>query len=364
MKILFISSSLGSGGAERVLSVLANYFVEKLGYEVTIATYNVAVEDFYTLNEKIKRIHFGVKNGNNIFTKTAKRIRRSWKIRRIVANTKPDIIIPLLVHTNIEVILATLGNKTPVLVVEHSNYWAETSIIYKTVRIIAYKLANKVILLTKVDKQKYDEYLSHSEVISNPIFLESKEEYVGERERTLLAVGRLHDVKQFDHIIFVFSQIVKKHPEWKLIIAGSGSELDSLTEYANHLGIEENVTFTGNVIDISKLYKKHGVFVLCSSYEGFPMALGEAMFFGMPVVSYDCLTGPSEMIEDQVSGLLVEHNNKIELESAILSLINSKEKRVSLGNSAQKRMEDFSLSKIGKKWKVLIENTVNESKGN
>ncbi|MCK5831413.1 MAG: glycosyltransferase family 4 protein [Methylococcales bacterium] len=363
MKVLFVASSLGSGGAERVLSIQANYFTEELGYDVTIATYNIAVDDFYKLNSQVKRVNFGVKNGNNLFTKVIKRINRVWRIRRMVQDINPDIVISLIVSTNIEVIFATLFTKTPVLAVEHSNYWAVKPVLHRALRIFAYKFSSKVVLLTTKDKLKYNEYLRNCEVISNPILLEDciSSEGLEKREKTILCVGRLNKIKQFDHIIFVFSKIIKNYPEWRLVVAGSGEELDGLRKYADQLGITESVDFLGNVVDISQLYIKSGVFVLCSSHEGFPMALGEAMFCGMPVVSYDCLTGPSEMIENQVTGILIEHNNKKDLERGIFSLIKDEEKRSFLGNNAKKRIEDFSVQKIGKKWKYLIESIVEKS---
>lgn len=360
MKVLFITCSVGSGGAERVLSILANYFSEVFEYDVTIATYDTQVEDFYKLNEKIKRVNFGVINGTNIVSKVLKRINRLKKIRGIVNNISPDIVISLIVNTNIEVALATLGCKPPLLVVEHSNYWAVKSIITRALRIMAYRTSNTAVVLTNKDKIKYNEYLQNCEVISNPILLEDNNTGLEKREKTLLCVGRLAKVKQFDHTIFVFSHIVKKHPDWKLVIVGNGPELNELIKYADKLGVKDKVSFTGNVVDMSSLYKKSGIFVLCSSYEGFPMALGEAMLLGMPVTSYNCITGPAEMIEDQVSGLLIEHNNKKDMENSILSLIENKDKRLLLGNSAKVRMDEFSIDKIGIKWKELIEKTVKQ----
>lgn len=351
MKILFFSSSLRSGGAERVLSTLANSFSEKKDYKVVVATYNNVEKDFYTLNDTIKRIKFGTSIGKNFFSKILKRVQKLYRIRKIIKEEKPDFVLPLIVYTNIEVIIASLGLKTKVLVAEHSNYWAVKSKLFRILRIITYKLASKTIVLTNKDKVIYDKYLNNVEVIGNPIFLNnriSSENSI--RNETLLCVGTLYHVKQFNHAIEAFSIIHKRYPKWKLLIAGSGIELENLRNLAKKLNLENKIEFLGNISNIEALYLSSSIFVLCSKYEGLPMVIGEAMISGLPVVSYDCSTGPSELIENEISGLLVEPNNKEELASKIEDLILSPEKKYFLAKNAKEKIKEFSIENIMKKW--------------
>lgn len=351
MKILFFNSSLRSGGAERVLSTLANSFSEKKDYKVIVATYNNNEKDFYKLNENVKRIKFGTSIGKNIFSKIIKRVQKLYRIRKIIKEEKPDFVLPLIVYTNIEVIIACLGLKTKILVAEHSNYWAIKSKLLRILRIVTYRLASKTIVLTKKDKEIYDKYLNNVEVIGNPILLNNKisnENFI--RNKTLLCVGTLYHIKQFNHAIEAFSMIHEKYPNWKLLIAGSGIELENLRNLAKKLNLENKIEFLGNVSNIENLYSTSSIFVLCSKHEGLPMVIGEAMLSRIPVVSYDCPTGPREFIENEISGLLVEHNNKKELASKIEDLILNPEKRDFFVKNAKEKIKEFSIENIIKKW--------------
>lgn len=359
MKILFFNSSLRSGGAERVLSTLANNFAEWENYEVIVATYNDSEKDFYKLHKNIKRIKFGTKIGTNIFSKIFKRIQKLYRIRKIVKKENPDYILPLLVYTNIEVILACLGLKTKILLAEHSNYWAVKSKLSRIIRIITYRFAKKTIVLTKKDKEIYDLYLNNVEVIGNPISLNTNKIIHQEfREKTLLCVGTLYEIKQFNHAIEAFSMISTKYPEWKLLIAGSGRELNNLQNLVKKLDIENKVEFLGNVKNIEKLYNSSSIFILCSKHEGLPMVIGEAMFSGMAVVSYDCQTGPSEFIDDNISGLLVEANNKIDLSLKIEELITNPKKREFFSKNALVKINEFSVENITNKWRKLFNENI------
>lgn len=353
MKLLFFNSSLGSGGAERVLSTLANTFANKEGYEVSIATYNDAVEDFYPIDQKIKRIRFGSAVGTNKITKLFKRIQKLYRIRQIIQQEKPDVVLPLIIYTNIEVAIASIGLGTKVMVAEHNNYWAVKSKFFRILRLIAYRFATKTVVLTRRDKMIYDRYLNNVEVIGNPIVLRESSENM-ERNKTLICVGRLNKVKQFHHAIEAFSMIHHNHPEWRLQIAGAGSELEFLKLQAKRLDVESKVDLLGNISDIERLYANSGIFVLCSEYEGLPMVIGEAMLSGLPVVSYDCPTGPSEFIDDGINGILVTHNDIKELAEKIEGLITDPEKRLFLANNAKEKIKAFSTDQIIEKWEKLF----------
>ncbi|WKK66831.1 glycosyltransferase family 4 protein [Lutimonas zeaxanthinifaciens] len=353
MKVLFLISKLNLGGAERVLSTLSNYLCQNGELRILIATYNNIEKDLYPIDSRIKRINYGgdIVEGN--FSKLIYRMNRMKDLRNLVKVENPDIVIPLIWKMNLETILALIGMKINIVVCEHNNYYQIKSKLIRTWRLFLYQFANKVILLTHRDADIYEQYLNNVSVIPNPIFLNIPPKKYN-REKRILCAGRLSKVKQFDHTIFVFSEILKTHPTWRLSIAGDGPELNKLKEYARLLKVESKVDFLGNVVDMSKIYKSHSIYVLSSEYEGFPMVLGEAMLCEMSVISYDCPTGPSEMIEDGVSGILVEHNNKLELINSVLKIIEDDELREKMGYNAKIKMEEFSISKIGSKWEDLI----------
>jgi len=355
IRVLFYIHGLSGGGAERVLSILSDYFVENLHYDVTVITFDSQDKDFYTLNQKINRIQLTKKTGKNIVAKIGYRMKYLYKLYKTVNSVNPDVVLPLITLTNIEMIVISFFSKKPVIAAEHSSYYAIKSLSFRVLRLFIYRFASKVIVLTNADKQIYQKYMKNVEVIPNPITLDCDNETEKLREKTILCVGRLNKVKQFDHIITVFNNIHKKHNDWKLIIAGEGKERENLQTQIDRLKLTKVVSLVGNVENISDYYKKSGIFVLCSEYEGLPMALGEAMLCSMPVVSYDCPTGPKEMIENNVSGFLVTHNNKEELEEKIEILINDSNLRKYLGSNAKKQMQKFSIDSVGKTWEKLIE---------
>jgi len=355
MKVLFVISSLGAGGAERVLSTLTNHLAATPGMEVTIATYDPGTEDFYELHPEIKRVTIDFRVRRNLLGKLYQRISRLIALRKLVRESQADVVVSFIVYANLETILATrLMGSTKVVVSEHSNYWRVTSRWLRRARLLLYPLAHRVVLLTHRDKEIYDRHMPNCTVIPNPIALEASA-LPGEREKTVLCIGRLHEVKQFEHAIKAFEKVHRAHPDWNLHIAGTGERLASLQTLADQLNLSGAVIFRGAVKDVAALYEKSGIFVLCSQQEGFPMALGEAMLCGMPVISYDCPTGPGEMITDASCGLLVEHNNIDALSDGIMDFIEHPEKRSACGMNAAKQMERYSIENISQKWMELFE---------
>lgn len=353
MKILFLISKLNLGGAERVLSTLANYLSENKEYKVIIATYNNEVDDFYSIDSNVIRLRYGSEIKENKFQKFLYRINRLKELRKLVKDQNPDVVIPLIWKMNLETIIGLAGTGKKIIACEHNNYYQIKSKLIRIWRLFVYRYAEEVVLLTQADASIYREYLKNIKVIPNPIFLDLKDESVI-REKRILCAGRLSKVKQFDHAIYTFKEVLKQHPEWRLSIAGDGPELEYLIRYAMELGVRDKVDFLGNVKNMSKLYQSHSIYVLSSEYEGFPMVLGEAMLCGMSVISYNCPTGPEEMIDDYVSGILVQHNNKSQLKEKIVEVVENKKLRDSLGKNAKIGMNEFSVSKVGNKWVKLI----------
>src|SRR5262249_25449025 len=153
--------------------------------------------------------------------------------------------------------------------------------------------------------------------------------------------GRLVPSKGFDVLIDSFSRIAARHQEWNLVIAGKGPEQTALDAQVRRLGLGGRVKLAGWFADPSEALGSAGLFVMSSRYEGFPNALLEAMAAGLPVISFDCDSGPSEIIRDNVDGVLVPAGDVALLERAMERLMSDETERRRLGECARDVVRRF-----------------------
>ena len=172
----------------------------------------------------------------------------------------------------------------------------------------------------------------------------------------ILAVGRLDRQKGFDLLLHAFERLAGQHPNWSLVILGEGDERHSLEALIQKLHIEERVRLFGRHDNPASVMMQASLFVLSSRFEGFPNALLEAMACKLPVISFDCPSGPREIIRNGVDGILVSREDVDALVLAMQDLINHPEKREQLELRATEVTERFSLNRVMGMWeKVLMD---------
>lgn len=349
MTITFIISSLSSGGAERVLSNLANNLSKK--HEIKIITFS-SKNSFYDLSKNIEHIKLDLlQESKNIFTSLYNTIKRIKVLRKTLKSINPDVNISFMLHTNLLATIASVLNKQKIIISERTVYDFYDSTLLNSLRKIIYSKANLLITQTLNDKKNYT-FMKNVEVISNPLELNPVNQ---EREKIILAVGRLDQQKGFDTLLKAFSKV--KMGEWKLCIAGDGIEKENLLRLKKELNLH-NVEFIGNRKDIFEWYAKSSIFILSSKKEGFPNVLLEAMGSGCACVGFDCPYGPSEIINDGVNGILVENQNIEELTQAIQKLIDDNQLRERLSQEALNVIETYHIDKIARQWEELIEEVI------
>ena len=203
-------------------------------------------------------------------------------------------------------------------------------------------------------------------VIANPVddrFLKTK--YVGYKSTEFINVGRLNEQKNQILLIESFKDIIKKYPNYKLLIYGEGSLKNELSMYIKDNKLNNNVKLCGNVDDIENILKDKKGFILSSKYEGMPNALMEAMAVGLPCISTSCpCGGPKELIDGNKNGLLVENNNKEELTSSICRLIEDNNICRQLSKNARDKMQEYNCDKIVNKWFDFMKEVCNNEKNN
>jgi glycosyltransferase involved in cell wall biosynthesis len=172
--------------------------------------------------------------------------------------------------------------------------------------------------------------------------------------KTILAAGRMRRQKDFGRLIRAFALVAAEHPDWRLKICGGGPRMEALQEAVAKLGLESNVELSGPVRNLGPELSNAAMYALSSRREGFPMVLLEAMSKGVPVASFDCPTGPREIVRDRENGLLVPHQDVPALGAAMNELIEDEELRRRCSAGALETAERYSIEVIGARWEELL----------
>jgi GalNAc-alpha-(1->4)-GalNAc-alpha-(1->3)-diNAcBac-PP-undecaprenol alpha-1,4-N-acetyl-D-galactosaminyltransferase len=355
MHLLLVISSLGGGGAERVMSRLADGWAAS-GVQVTLATFASAACDFFPVDGSIERRSF-TDESQRAQSLWPHSLRRTHWLRTIIQQSRPDAVISFTDRTNVLVLLAAQGLGVPVIVSERidpSMY--DPGFVWTAGRRMIYPRAAAIVVQTRgIQKWAIANFpRTRSMVIPNPA---PESVPIGTRSssRQIIAVGRLTQQKGFDLLIDAFSRISSKWPDWCLKILGEGDARAELEAQVARLGLAGRVDLPGQQADAISQISETAVFVLSSRYEGFPNVLVEAMATGRAVVATNCPTGPSDLVESGVNGLLVSPEDPAELATAIDCLISQPELRQQYGDAARRTVERLSLPNILKQWNDLLQ---------
>lgn len=366
MRLVFMISSMEMGGAQRVAAALISHWVE-IGYDVSVI---VTFSGF-------SRCHYDLPSGVDVIYLVDEARKCKWRIassklgrlivlRRLLMSLAPKAVVSFLLDANLAAILSTRIMGLPVLVSERSYPPRErVPFLYRILRWIVYPLANGVVFPTTAGLEWLETNIPRARgvVIPNPVTYPvpavgpSVEPscFLRAEERLILAVGRLVPGKGHDELIKAFAGIRSKFPDWRLAIAGDGPNMWGLRSLAAELDLVESVDFLGAVGNVGDWYERADVFVLPSHFEGFPNVLLEAMSYGCACISYDCDTGPREIIADRKNGILVrEVGDATALSGALSEVLEDQVLRKQLSEYGKSVRETFSMHSIESKWDKLI----------
>lgn len=366
MHILFVIYSMGAGGAERVTSALANHWSEK-GFCVTIVTFAGDADDFYELNDKISKInlHIGIKSVG-FWNAMAHNIQRVLSLRQALRQHRPHVAIAMMSTANILLALAGIGLRGFVKIGSERTYppMLPLGFFWERLRWLSYGLLDAIVVQTQLGKNWLLANTSSRRVvvIENPLVALGSSENtmllpelcINPDDHLLLAVGRLEPEKGFDLLLRSFVPLASRYPGWRLVILGEGKEREELEDLCHLNGLLDKVLMPGRVGNILHWYKRADLFVLSSRMEGFPNALVEAMAAGLPAVSFNCLTGPAEIIRHGRNGFLVPAEDPQALADALDSLMGNKLLRRALGREATRIGCRLEINKIATQWESLF----------
>jgi len=341
---------------ERVMSKLAGYFAKKNNIEVHLILYGKSREIFFPLPESVY-----VYKPSFVFT-DHRRIVSTFKtlffLRKIVKRIKPDTILSFGEYWNSFVLLSLIGFDFPIYVSDRCQPTKSLGKLHDRFRKWLYPSASGIIVQTSMAKKIYErQNLNNNiKVIGNPIHQISLNGKPQDKENIILTVGRLIESKHHDRLIKIFKDLSLS--EWKLVIVGGDalkqSGLKELKRLVKKLGMEDKVEFTGTVSDVESYYKKSKIFAFTSSSEGFPNVIGEAMSAGLPVIAYDCVAGPSDLIEDEENGFLIPLFNDKMYSKKLKDLMNDEKLQSRLGKASKELVKKFSVENTAEEYYLFI----------
>ncbi|MGN0936897.1 glycosyltransferase family 4 protein [Acinetobacter amyesii] len=344
-----------SGGTERVTTIIANEFAQKK-FQVHILSLCSNDTPFFEQHENIK---------NSSLFNTNISMRRHLltvisRIRKYLIEHQIDTLIVVDSISCVFTVPACFGLKINHICWEHFNFKVNLGSRFRNLgRWMAAKWCSRIVTLTERDKifwvEQYPNIKEKISVIANPSLFENLDHQPSLENRTVLAVGRLDYIKGFDLLLEAWALVCKKIDErWMLNIVGGGQEEANLKQLTQDLNIESRVIFSGQQKNVDPFYKNASIYCLSSRNEGFPMVLLEAQSYGLPIVAFDCDTGPAEVVVDG-TGFLISPEDIEDYASQLLKLIDMNE--LEYGNMctvAKENNRKFYLENIIEKWVTEI----------
>ena len=355
--IAFYINTLGNGGAERVISQLANY-LSSIEYRVILIT-SYRVENEYFICEQVERINIeSEKDTRNVIKRNFSRIRA---VRKICRREKVDVLISFMAEPNFRAVLACIGLPTKNIISIRSDPRREYGgKIGHCIGKFLLPMADGCVFQTEDAKSWFPKRLQKkSTIIFNPLakaFFEVERKVVC----NVVSICRLNKAKNLGMLIRAFQRLANKYPDQNLLIYGNGEMKQELQELIASCSLEQRVKLMGATTDVPTVLAGAGIFVLSSDYEGMPNALMEALAVGVPSVSTDCpCGGPRMLIEHGTNGLLVPVGDEEKLVEALDFLLSDQEFAAQIGkNAAQKARGQFYSEKICAQWVQYIEGIV------
>jgi glycosyltransferase involved in cell wall biosynthesis len=364
MRIAFYINSLSQGGAERVVSILASYWAAK-GHGVAVIT-AARSRDFYVMHPAVQRLYLGAEGAPAFGSGLRANLRRVMELRGKLRAFRPDTAIAMMDTAN--VVLACAGLRlSGISRLGSERVYAPSapmSQIWSLLRRWSYGFLDGIVVQSK-DSASWvlnNTWARRAFIVPNPLSLPllrqepvvAPSSVAAEFQYRLIAVGRLERQKGFDLLLEAFARIMSSTPEWALVIVGEGSQRKALELQVRSLGLAHRAFVVGNVGNIGDWYTYSDLFVLPSRFEGFPNALLEALGHGLPVVSFDCQTGPSEIVRHGVDGLLVEKENVDGLAAALVRMMEDRALRGACARRAGEAAERFSVGRVAGLWEMAI----------
>ena len=374
-KIVYCTPGLYmAGGMERVLTLKANYFADYFGYDVTIIlTEGLGQPYFYPLSDRINVINLNIGFEElwnqpilkKIFIYVKKQRQYKKALKAALMQIRPDITVSMLrreinflnsIHDGSKKIGEIHINRAHYRTFEEGDsniFKSLLSLYWKHTLIRHLKQLDSFVALTKKDQEAWTE-LNNVTVIPNPVSFPSVK-LSQQTEKRVIAVGRYCHEKGYDHLLQAWAEVQTLCPDWRLDVFGDGDRT-SFEKMLDDCQIDRSrCSLNGRVSDVQSEFARSSLAVCSSRFEGFGLAIVEAMACGLPVVSFDCPWGPRSIITDGEDGVLVGNGNVKQFAEAMARLMNDVEVRNNMGKRAAVNVQRFSMEAVARQWKNLFD---------
>ena len=374
--IVYCTPALYSaGGTERVVTMKANYFAESLGYDVSIIlTEGYGMPPFFPLSDKVHVINlnlgfeelwekpFWVK----VLLYLKKQHRYEKMLRAELIRISPDITISTLrreinfingiddgsvkigeLHLSRADFRGSSSGNPNVLSKWFHAWWRRRSVT-------SLRKLGKFVTLTDKAMLEWPE-LSNTVMIPDPLTLDVKVLSTQQQSKRVIAIGRYAYEKGYDLLLRAWALVEKQYPDWSLEVFGMGNRQPYEQLLAELSLNPEKCRLHGALSDVKIEYQNGSLLVLPSRTEGFGLVLLEAMAFGIPVVAFDCGSGPSSIISDGENGFLVQLFDIRVFAERMMQLMEDDGLRRTMGNNGIQKARQYTIDKIGPQWKQLFD---------
>lgn len=356
MKVCFVIEGMyNSGGMERVLTVIANALCDNIDISIV------------TLKQTCKPYYYPISDSVHIYDLDVKDLSQKNGVKKSLSNFLKsnhfDIVVSLgglelsflysikdgskkivWFHFAIDIAKTTWVGPNP-------SFAARMKAQLQTWKRIFYaRKYDRIVVISKADLVKWMRYTSKARLIYNPVTI-VKPKLSDKREKAVISVGRLDYQKGFDYLIEAWRIVSKKHPDWCLDIFGEGTLREQLQAQIGTEGLTSCIKLCGQSQQITDEYARHSIYVMSSRAEGLGLVLLEAALCGLPLISFDCPSGPSEIISDGKNGYLVKKVGDVNgLAERICKLIENEAQRKQMGDNAAQMVQAFSVDSIRQQW--------------
>lgn len=369
MKILYLTDQTYlHGGIEKVLSQKTNYLAEITGEEVVILTHSQqGKKPVYSFSEKIRMIDLDInyQTGTSYFhpTNLQKLMKHRTKLKEMLGAINPDIVVSSSFGPDYYFIPELCGTVPSVKEYHTTAHFRKKSSGVKD-RILEYftkradRQYSKRILLNEDELKFYSG--KNLAVIPNPTELDNRT--CSLIPKKIIAAGRISYQKNFEDLVTAFKLLEAYFPDWEVHVYGEDylARQAEIQKMIDHKGLTGRFVFKWVTADLKETFLGYSIYAMTSVHETFPMVLLEALSVGLPVVSYDCPTGPSRIISDKEDGFLVPYLNSSIFAEKLKKLMASEDLRKQMGGVAKINAERFEISKVMAQWKDLFDNLITQ----
>lgn len=360
MRITLVLPTFRAGGAERVASLLCNFWVDQ-GHSVAAFTFEApGADQVHLLDERIVLRQLDLLNrSKRLISIIGTNLRRFGRLRAAIKAFEPDVIVAFTTEANVVALWSALGLDVPVIVSERNQpNRPGLGLVRRALRRLSYPLATAIVVQTEaIAGWAREKFRVTVEVLPNPVRLgEARPQPLSEENapKRVVAVGRLVWQKGFDLLISAFAKIAARHPDWALAIYGEGGERSALEAQIAACALSDRILLKGVCKEMDDVYAGADLFVLPSRFEGYPNALIEALAAGCPVVTTDCPGATAEILVRGRYGLLVSPESADALASALDHMMSDASLRARYAARAREAILDLDVAIVGRRWLNLL----------